>query len=290
MEGGFAIVDLETGKRVRTLESEGEAYFRYKPDLAVGGTVAFFAGNVEDYWYSCESAKGFIDRLDLTTGAFDRYAVGSLPRVSPGGRYLAYVEASTCINDPLDAGFLAVTDTVVVVDLETDSATRWLPDEDTAGAAESFVTSLAWGPDSSYLLTVLGDGSLRRLEPAQVMSVTDLPIVIADFVDPLVLGSRAGGTIDLIAGRSETSVVAHQWSYIGSGRDGVGLDLNEIIEFDPRTGRIQRTLAVLGEDWPLVSLDSGYANLLVIGQDGSVLFDSAGRFPEITLGFEGADW
>ena len=290
VEGGYAIIDLATGNRVRTLENEAEARYRYRPELALDGTVAFFSGNVEDYWFSCESAQGFIDRLDLSTGVFEQYAVGSLARVSPGGQYLAYVESSTCINDPIDSGSLAVPDTIVVVDLGSDLATRWTPGAGAPGGADSFITSLAWGPNPSYLLAVLGDGSLRRLEPAQSMPVAELPVLIDDFVDPLVLTDRTRRSIDVIAGQSETSVLAHQWSSIGSGREGLGLDVNEIIEFDPRSGAIQRTIAVLDDTWPMVSLDSTYSNLLVTGQDGTVLFDSSGRFPVLDLGSEGADW
>ncbi len=66
--------------------------------------------------------------------------------------------------------------------------------------------------------------------------------------------------------------------------------MNEIIEFDPRSGAIRRTLAVLDDIWPIVSLDATYSQVLVTGQDGTVLFDSSGRFPDLELGSEGADW
>lgn len=290
VEGGFGIFDLDTGARIRTIEDTAETRYRTQPRLGQEGSVAFFAGNVEDYWYSCESAQGFIDRLDLSTGEFEQFAAGSLARVSPGGGSLAYVASSGCVTDPLDGGFLGTSDTIVVVDLTTDDEVRWLPAEDLTGQTTSFVTSLAWSHDSSYLLAVLGDGTLRRLEPAQPMRVNELPVVDATFVAPLDLNSRAGTTIDLVAGLSDDSIVAHRWTSIGSGRDGAALDASEIVEIDPRNGAVLRTLVALDSVFPSISLDASYGNLLVLDQNGAVIFDDSGRFPSVEAGTAGADW
>jgi Tol biopolymer transport system component len=85
-----------------------------------------------------------IERLDLSTGARQRYLEGAIfPVISPDGRSLAFVrvDAATSHED------------IQVIDLETQATTSLLGPQ----SSKLMISSLAWSPDGSRLIFAAAD-------------------------------------------------------------------------------------------------------------------------------------
>jgi|GEM_PF-5826109 len=131
-------IDLATGEATRDIAVLGEARTFGAPQLNHDGSAVYLSEAVEDSWFSCETSRGSILRIDLATGDIVTVGQGTEPRISPNGAQLAYLTASTCIPDPQAPNdwVLTVTDSVVVRDLSTGTERRWV-DEDLQSAIQN---------------------------------------------------------------------------------------------------------------------------------------------------------
>lgn len=174
LEGSLVVVDTLSGTVLRTVSSSwGDGQFTGPPDLAGGGTVAYFDTGGEDSWFSCESTIGGFSRMDMTTGEAELDTSGIIPEVSPRGDLLAYASADECLVDPDEAQFfIAYHNTVTVRDLTTGTKRTWRPAPGTDPGA-STIYSLAWSADASTLYVSLADGTIQILP---LKTSTDTPI------------------------------------------------------------------------------------------------------------------
>ncbi|MFO7293611.1 MAG: hypothetical protein FWJ92_10115 [Actinomycetes bacterium] len=121
-------------------------------DLAlVGDGRAYLHLLEEDYWFTCESAGGRVEVLDLDTGRATTIASGK-PALSPNGATLAYLTADDCYPDPEQPEFFAtVYDTLVVADTEGNEISRVPLSAGSVDAASALV-DLVWEDDSTLLV------------------------------------------------------------------------------------------------------------------------------------------
>ncbi len=187
-------VSLDTGGVVRTIvEERGEAEFPSPPEIAPDGASALVQIGFEDFWFSCEGVLGETFRIDLATGRVDDFAAVLEPEFSPSGRYLAWVEAPECREDPEEPlFFVAYHDTLVVRDLATGDERRWRTSPAVAGTDAGVVRSIGWAADSERIYLRLPDGLREvRVDTPQSRALDDLQIIPlsgyrdAEFVAPL---------------------------------------------------------------------------------------------------------
>ncbi len=147
-DGWLMTIDLKTGEQ-RELHfvgdptgssdvEEGGPYFINSVDLSPDGQWVYFST-------CCEPVGGNTYRIPTQGGEPELFAVGSAPRVSPDGRYLA-----------TGAGEMAI---VTAIDGPRGNGT--------ALEVECCTRSLAWSPDGTQLAVVNGTGAPG--ETAQVL-------------------------------------------------------------------------------------------------------------------------
>jgi hypothetical protein len=139
-DGWLVTVDLETGAQTELYFAgdpntakgveEGGPYFTDAVELSPDGEWIYFST-------CCEPASGNTYRLPVDGGEPELFAVGSAPRVSPDGRFLATGAATFVIVTPIDKA------TGGPATYEVPCCTR----------------SVAWSPDGTQLAAVLGTGA-----------------------------------------------------------------------------------------------------------------------------------
>ncbi|MCP3993747.1 MAG: hypothetical protein GY722_01600 [bacterium] len=192
-EGKLAVLEPASGEVLATFsdnfhwEAEYPAFF----NLTADSSHLYFGLGWEDSWYSCESDRGFIRRLDLDSGIEDPVGDGWSPAISPDGRWLAIVAAGECYPDPEVAGWVVSPGSEVkLYDLSDGDfvADRTLH---TSGMPETYddpagVRRVAWDPTSDRdLLVWLADGSVRRIAYDSDRALADAELVYASEIGEL---------------------------------------------------------------------------------------------------------
>lgn len=176
----LVVLSASTGEVVRTIDDSfgGNGDFPGTPALAAEGLTIDYSIGFEDYWFSCESSDGHLERLDLATGRSEKTGDGFSPSPSLDAATLLYLASSQCYPDPVDPQFvLAPADTVVWRDTATGSETKRtmpLPGDPVAGYE---LWDVAAGPDGVYVVDT--DGVIWRFPPTagdagEVSAVADL--------------------------------------------------------------------------------------------------------------------
>ncbi len=171
VNGRLVALDVVTGEVLATFDrnfhDEGEFPTRF--NLTADGGELFFGLGWEDSWYSCDSDRGEIRRLDLGTGVEETFSDGWDPAISPDGRWLAIVAASQCYPDPEVGGWVITPGSQVeVYDLtDGDSTPEYVLRPGTPPTTyddPQGVTAVFWDPATDGdLLASLVDGSVRRI-------------------------------------------------------------------------------------------------------------------------------
>jgi hypothetical protein len=167
----LVVVDVATGERLKTFDPyfDGDGMSVGRMALAPDGSALYYGTGWEDSWYSCESSRGQIWKLDLEFGVDIAVAPGFGPAVSPDGRWMAALLSQQCLPDPEqpEAWVLTPADTVVLYDLTTGS-----PIETHSWAVVSPPTSYAdpqvpiwvdWREDSQTLVVMNNAGAVYEL-------------------------------------------------------------------------------------------------------------------------------
>ncbi len=185
VEYGFELVLLNTvtGNIERTVSFgvSGDGAFAGSFSLLRAGGVMFYGLGFEDFWYSCESSRGYVERLDLETGQRTHFSAGFAPSVSPDGRWLAVAAASDCFADPLDANWvLAPADTIHIYDLDQGgSAPVYTIDvgEVDAPVGHDLLGVPLWANDTEILVS-LRDDTVRLVPIETQRPITDMPVAL----------------------------------------------------------------------------------------------------------------
>lgn len=167
----LVIVEPETGETLATFSDNfhQEAEFPARFNLNGREGELYFSLGFEDSWYSCESDKGQIRRLDLDSGTEDVFVDGWSPAISPDGRWLAVVAAQDCYPDPEVGGWVITPGSQVeIYDLSLDGSTPSFllrpENPPTNYEDEQQVLAVFWDPAvPGDLLVALGDRSVRRI-------------------------------------------------------------------------------------------------------------------------------
>lgn len=179
----LAIIDPETGATLRSISEDfhNEAEFPGHFALNRSNGTLFFGLGFEDSWYSCESEKGEIRRLDLEDGSESLVGDGWWPAVSPDGRWLAVVTAGGCYPDSANSDwFVAPGNQVEIYDLQDDSTTPAhvlrvsTPATDYGEPTE--VGGAFWDGDSGELLVVVGNDQVHRISFDSAESLDAAPV------------------------------------------------------------------------------------------------------------------
>lgn len=217
-------VSLDSGGVVRTIVTErGEAEFPGPPYISPDGASALLTIGFEDFWFSCEGVLGETFRVDLASGRVSDFAPGIRPRFSRDGRYVAWLEASECLEDPEEpAFFIAYFDTIVVRDLASGSERRWRPGPALASTGEGEVQSIGWSADSERIYFTWPDGTMRelRVDAPETTRLDDLqPIPLFGFPD--------GAFLDPL-GQLADGLLVMRWSIFANDEFRDGLDLYDL--------------------------------------------------------------
>ncbi len=242
-------VSLDTGDVVRTIvEDRGEGEFPAQPEIAPDGASALVHIGFEDFWFSCEGVLGTTFRIDLATGAVEDFAQGLEPEFSPDGRYLAWVEAPECLEDPEEPlFFVAFHDTLVVQDLATGEERRWRTGPAVAGTDAGVVQGIGWAADSERIYLRLPDGLREmRVDMPESQALDDLVRIPlfgyagAEFVTPL--------------GQLQSGELVLRWGTFDGETSTVMLDL-----YDLAAG--ERTAVFESTEFVAAALDRGHTSL-----------------------------
>lgn len=168
----LVVIDPESGETLANFSDNfhNEAVFPARFNLNGREGELYFSLGFEDSWYSCDSDKGQIRRLDLDSGTEDVFADGWSPAISPDGRWLAIVSAQECYPDPGFEGWVITPGSQVeIYDLSTDgfSPSYVLRPETppTSYEDQQQVLAVFWDPAvPGDLLVALADNSMRRIE------------------------------------------------------------------------------------------------------------------------------
>ncbi len=243
-------VSLATGDAVRTVVPDrGGGEFPGQPSIHPNGVEAVLHIGFEDSWFSCEATVGNTFRVDLKRGSVEDFGMGFSPLYSPGGRYLAWIEAPGCLEDPEEPlFFIAFHDTVVVRDLATGSERRWRPGPGLAGTADGVVLGVGWAADGEHLFFSLEDG-LRELPVAAPTSQALETLALVP-----VQGYEPGVTV-VPLGELASGELAVRWSSFDE-QDGFsgGIDLYDV-------DVAERTPLLDGDGWMVAAFDRSHGSL-----------------------------
>jgi len=167
----LAIVDVATGERLKVIDPNfsGDGMWVGRMALTPDAGALYFGVGGEDSWYSCESSRGEVWRLDLGFGTTTAVGAGFGPTVSPDGRWLALLVSEQCFPDPAQPDFwvLTPTDTVVLYNLSTGrpvETKRWsVATPPTSYDDPRMITWADWRSDSQTLLVANNGGDLFEL-------------------------------------------------------------------------------------------------------------------------------
>lgn len=260
-------VDTATGATEVLHPFVFEAASASKLSLADGTLYMHFVE--EDYWFTCESAAGRVETLDLGSGATATLAPG-VPALSPDGSTLAYLTAEGCYPDPDEPQFfLSVYDTLVLADPAGNEISRIPLSADSVEPPTALIdlvwedesTVLVWSQDRTYYrVPTDATGPIDTLEtvdlPAvDVFAVHDGMALAAEFSDtgwgPLQLVSLADGNSSPLG-----ADVSDLYS-VGMSPDGLAIvsaaePPTLLVGVDLATGEIAATFDVpwlSGIDW-----------------------------------------
>ncbi|HLU52092.1 MAG TPA: hypothetical protein VK011_00680 [Acidimicrobiia bacterium] len=158
------LFEAASGQKL-ALGSEGTAYLHFLE---------------EDYWFTCESAAGRVEVVDVESGATRTLAAGR-PALSPNGSTLAYLTNEECYPDPDEPEFfLSVYDTLVLADPAGDEISR-IPLSAEPVESDDALVDLVWEDDTT-LLVWTGSHTFYRVstsatEPIDTRETVDLPAV-----------------------------------------------------------------------------------------------------------------
>ncbi len=180
----LVVLDPESGEIQATLSDNfhNEGEFPGWFNLNLRESELYFGLGFEDSWYSCESDKGQVIRLDLDTGTEDVFADGWSPTISPDGRWLALVSAAECYPDPEVGGWVITPGSQVeVYDLSTDAmlpAFLFRPEiAPTSYDDERQVLAVYWDAASGGLLVALGDDTVRSVALTRGVVLDEAPVI-----------------------------------------------------------------------------------------------------------------
>ena len=193
------MISSDTGEVLRTVERHWnmEAVFAGLPVAIPGTSTAYLGVAFEDAWFSCESSQRAIRTIDLTTGVMTDVTDGARPRVSPDGRSIAYLRASTCIPDPQVNLFWDVFfDTVVVRDLATGEERLFTVDEPEQMSTASDIRDIAWAADGGSVYVLDGLALLHSLDLETGRSPLGAPLVTSRLGDDWrLVGAESSGDV-----------------------------------------------------------------------------------------------
>lgn len=201
-DGWLVTIDLASGQQTElhfvgdpnesTDVEEGGPYFIDAVDLSPDGQWVYFST-------CCEPASGNTYRIPAAGGEPELFAVGSAPRVSPDGQFLATGAATMVIVTPTEGprGDVAT--------LEVECCTR----------------SLAWSPDGAQLALVNGTGAPEDAPQVLLFDWDGATLTPADMGKPDNPGSFVSwtpdGTLNISSGnpieddRSLSQDASYRW-------------------------------------------------------------------------------
>jgi len=169
--GALVIVEVESGERRKMLDPyfTGDGRFAGGLELTPDGSVLYYDVGWEDSWYSCESSRSQVERLDLAFGTTTVVGPGFGPALSPDGRWMVLLVGVQCLPDPEQPDYwvLTPTDTVVLYDLESGRPVeqrRWSVAAPPVSYEDpTMLTWVDWRADSETLLVANHGGSIFEI-------------------------------------------------------------------------------------------------------------------------------
>lgn len=152
--------------RVVIPQFSGDGVFRVLLQQSIDRRRLYFTEGYEDAWYSCDTSRGSVGAVDLTTGAVEKIGFGGGIAVAPDGGSIAWIDSSLCLPDPRapDVEVLTPGDRIVVLDLATGSTSEIVTEFAIAPDATEFPESIGWvgfGPNAELLVATVGGGLYR---------------------------------------------------------------------------------------------------------------------------------
>ncbi len=223
-DGRLVIMEPATAEHIATFDRYfgGDGAYPSRFTLTADRSALFYNMGYEDSWYSCESERGEIRRLDLDSGTELLWGDGWSPAVSPDGRWLAIVAAADCYPDPEVAEwFVAPGSQVEVYDLlDGDSMPDYILRPSVAPIGydnPSRVRMVRWDPaEDGELVVWMADGTARSvaygsgepLDEADLIWASEIGELVAVTADRwYVLESGDDSSVVIVTTRSDPETV-----------------------------------------------------------------------------------
>jgi hypothetical protein len=213
--GDLVELDPLTGNVARVVipQFSGDGVFRLLLQQSIDRRRLYFTEGYEDSWYSCDTSRGGVGMVDLTTGVVEELGFGGGIAVAPDGGSIAWIDSSLCLPDPRapDLEVLTPGDRIVVRDLATGSTSEIVTRFAIAPDATEFPESIGWvgfDPDGELFVATIG-GALYRADLASMTIEDDAGVQLPSGGRPI---GVSNGHLLMYGDIAQTSVVAIEFS------------------------------------------------------------------------------